>query len=178
MCRARYLRAGPVSCAEHGGNTDARGRGSLLIPSRRLAQSSKSQLSASDVPHVLSSLAAAGAHVPGPALAALVGASEPLLGGLTCGELVTVALSLVRLAYRCVGRCRSGEVSIRGGVGQGRCWSVREVEQARWSQVKLRGAACACGFGGGRAAQMDKKRQEGASACKSMLSKPLFLQAK
>eukprot|EP00198_Chlamydomonas_reinhardtii_P011507 XP_001700844.1 predicted protein [Chlamydomonas reinhardtii] len=65
-----------------------------------LAQSSKSQLSASDVPHVLSSLAAAGAHVPGPALAALVGASEPLLGGLTCGELVTVALSLVRLAYR------------------------------------------------------------------------------
>ncbi|KAG2441011.1 hypothetical protein HXX76_003864 [Chlamydomonas incerta] len=65
-----------------------------------LAQSSKSQLAASDVPHVLSSLAAAGAHVPGPALAALVAASEPLLGALSCGELVTVALSLVRLAYR------------------------------------------------------------------------------
>ncbi|KAG2486937.1 hypothetical protein HYH03_014436 [Edaphochlamys debaryana] len=57
-------------------------------------------MSPADVAPVLSSLAAAGQPLPGPCLEALLGASEPHLRALGGAELVTVALSLVRLSHR------------------------------------------------------------------------------
>ncbi|GLI65454.1 hypothetical protein VaNZ11_008835 [Volvox africanus] len=58
------------------------------------------QLSTSDVAPVLSSLAAAGLPLPAPTLDALLTSVQPLLPALTSSELVTVALSLVRLSYK------------------------------------------------------------------------------
>ncbi|GIL75976.1 hypothetical protein Vretifemale_5663 [Volvox reticuliferus] len=58
------------------------------------------QLSTSDVAPVLSSLAAAGLPLPAATLDALLTSVQPLLPALTSSELVTVALSLVRLSYK------------------------------------------------------------------------------
>ncbi|GIL44638.1 hypothetical protein Vafri_2160 [Volvox africanus] len=58
------------------------------------------QLSTSDVAPVLSSLAAAGLPLPAATLDALLTSIQPLLPALTSSELVTVALSLVRLSYK------------------------------------------------------------------------------
>ncbi|GLC33179.1 hypothetical protein PLESTM_000033000 [Pleodorina starrii] len=60
----------------------------------------QAQLSTTDVAPVLSSLAAAGLPLPPATLDALLTSAQPLLPGLTSSELVTVALSLVRLSYK------------------------------------------------------------------------------
>ncbi|KXZ56246.1 hypothetical protein GPECTOR_1g214 [Gonium pectorale] len=58
------------------------------------------QLTTTDVAPVLSSLAAAGLPLPGTTLDSLLSCAQPLLPGLTSAELVTVALSLVRLSHK------------------------------------------------------------------------------